>query len=588
MGYFLRQESKKNRVYLQMYESYWDKDKKQPRTKSVKAFGYVDELTSKDMPDPVAYYKEYVKKEEEKRLANWASDTRPRAFKEPIEFYAGHFLIHSLLDELGVKEDIDILASTRQFRFSIYDMMCQLIYSRILLPCSKSKTVSHVFPNLYKGVQMSEDQVYDGCEFIGGSYKKYIELFNHCYEQFYKRNYDTVYFDCTNYYFEIDLPCEDKQKGPSKEKRSDPIIGQALLLDADLIPLGMQMYPGNESEKPYIRKQIEEMKQRYKVTGRTVQVADKGLNCARNIYAAVKEGNDDYIFSKSIHGTALNDAEKVWLLLEDNKDNKFTDYVDSNGQLLYRIKSCVDDYEYKIEDIDPETGKKITTTFTVREKRVVSYTPALATKQKAQIMKQVEKASNYTTYKKLARQDLGDATKYLNIVATDKDGKKITPKSTLNQAKIDEDLRYAGYNLIVTSELKMEPNEIYKTYHNLWKIEESFRITKSYLDARPVYVQKKETIYGHFLICYLSLFLLRVLEIKCFKNKINTYDLINFMRDFRIVANGRGTYTNISRCQSINEKVKSLTGLTNIDALYLTEKEVDNLFNNCMLIDSEY
>ena len=203
-------------------------------------------------------------------------------------------------------------------------------------------------------------------------------------------------------------------------------------------------------------------------------------------------------------------------------------------------------------------------------------------------MKQVEKASNYTTYKKLARQDLGDATKYLNIVATDKDGKKITPKSTLNQAKIDEDLRYAGYNLIVTSELKMEPNEIYKTYHNLWKIEESFRITKSYLDARPVYVQKKETIYGHFLICYLSLFLLRVLEIKCFKNKINTYDLINFMRDFRIVANGGGTYTNISRCQSINEKVKSLTGLSNIDALYLTEKEVDNLFNNCMLIDSEY
>ena len=588
MGYFLRQESKKNRVYLQMYESYWDKDKKQPRTKSVKAFGYVDELTSKDMPDPVAYYKEYVKKEEEKRLASWASDTRPRAFKEPIEFYAGHFLIHSLLDELGVKEDIDILASTRQFRFSIYDMMCQLIYSRILLPCSKSKTVSHVFPNLYKGVQMSEDQVYDGCEFIGGSYKKYIELFNHCYEQFYKRNYDTVYFDCTNYYFEIDLPCEDKQKGPSKEKRSDPIIGQALLLDADLIPLGMQMYPGNESEKPYIRKQIEEMKQRYKVTGRTVQVADKGLNCARNIYAAVKEGNDGYIFSKSIHGTALNDAEKVWLLLEDNKDNKFTDYVDSNGQLLYRIKSCVDDFKYEINDIDPETGKKITTTFTVREKRIVSYTPALAVKQKAQIMKQVEKASNYTTYKKLARQDLGDATKYLNIVAIDKDGKKITPKSTLNQAKIDEDLRYAGYNLIVTSELKMEPNEIYKTYHNLWKIEESFRITKSYLDARPVYVQKKETIYGHFLICYLSLFLLRVLEIKCFKNKINTYDLINFMRDFRIVANGRGTYTNISRCQSINEKVKSLTGLSNIDALYLTEKEVDNLFNNCMLIDSEY
>ena len=120
-----------------------------------------------------------------------------------------------------------MLASTRKFRFSIYDMLCQLIYARIIFPCSKSKTVSHVFTNLYKGVQIAEDQVYDGCQFIGGSYKKYIELFNHCYEQFYKRNFNTVYFDCTNYYFEIDLPFEDKQKGPSKELKPDPIIGQA-------------------------------------------------------------------------------------------------------------------------------------------------------------------------------------------------------------------------------------------------------------------------------------------------------------------------------------------------------------------------
>ena len=108
----------------------------------------------------------------------------------------------------------------------------------------------------------------------------------------------------------------------------------------------------------------------------------------------------------------------------------------------------------------------------------------------------------------------------------------------------------------------------YQTYHGLWKIEESFRITKSYLDARPVYVQKKETIYGHFLICYLSLFLLRVLEIKVFQNKINSYDLIHFMRDFRIVSKGDGSYINISRDQMVNEKIKNVTGLSNLDALF--------------------
>ena len=132
--------------------------------------------------------------------------------------------------------------------------------------------------------------------------------------------------------------------------------------------------------------------------------------------------------------------------------------------------------------------------------------------------------------------------KTLYIITKDSAGKTIKLIIGLNKSKIDEDLKYAGYNLLVTSEIYMEPLHVYKTYHSLWKIEESFRLTKSYLDARPVYLQKKETIYGHFLICYLSLFLLRVLEIKCFKNKINSYDLINFMRDFRVVNKGDNTY----------------------------------------------
>ena len=167
-----------------------------------------------------------------------------------------------------------------------------------------------------------------------------------------------------------------------------------------------------------------------------------------------------------------------------------------------------------------------------------------------------------------------------------KKGKKITPRIDIDTSKIEEDMKYAGYNLIVTSEIDMAPQKIYQTYHNLWKIEESFRITKSFLDGRPVYVQKKETIYGHFLICYLSLFLLRILEIKCFKNEISSYDLISFMRDFRVVDRGDGVYINISRNQSVNEKIKSLTGLTNLDALFLTEKELNNIMSNCMLINS--
>ena len=585
MAYYLRKENKKKGTYLQMYESHWDKEKKQPRSKSVMAFGYVHELISDEIPDPVAYYTDFVAEKNKERAAAFTEETRPRAFVAPVEYNLGHFLLHTLLEELNVKEVIDILAAQMRFQFHIYDMVAQLIFSRIIYPCSKSKTVSSVFPHLYNSSPISEDQVYDGLSFIGGSYKKYIELFNHCYEQHYQRDFSNVFFDCTNYYFEIDLPYENKQKGPSKENRHDPIIGQALLLDADLVPVAMQMYPGNESEKPYIRKVIEEMKSRYKVSGKTVQVADKGLNCARNIYAAVKEANDGYIFSKSIHGRNLSEKEKKWLLLE-NEQNIWKDYRDKDGNLLYRLKSCVDSFSYQFKEIDPETGRDVVKTFSVKEKRIVSYNPALAKKQKAEIQKMADKAANYATYKAMTREDLGDSAKYLKITNKDKNGKKITPVIGIDKEKVNEDLKYAGYNLMVTSELDMEPLQIYQTYHSLWKIEESFRITKSYLDARPVYVHKKETIYGHFLICYLSLFLLRVLEIKVFKNQINSYDLIDFIRDFRVVNKGDGSYINISRNQTVNEKVKKATGLTNLDALFLTEKEINNLFQNCILLDS--
>ena len=585
MAYYLRKEKKKKGTYLQMYESHWDKEKKQPRSKSVIAFGYVHELISDEIPDPVAYYTDFVAEKNKERAAAFTEETRPRAFVAPVEYNLGQFLLYTLLEELNVKEVIDILAAQMRFQFRIYDMIAQLIFSRIIYPCSKSKTVSSVFPHLYNSSPISEDQVYDGLSFIGGSYKKYIELFNHCYEQHYQRDFSNVFFDSTNYYFEIDLPYEDKQKGSSKENRHDPIIGQALLLDADLVPVAMQMYPGNESKKPYIRKVIEEMKSRYKVSGKTVQVADKGLNCARNIYAAVKEANDGYIFSKSIHGRNLSEKEKKWLLLE-NEQNIWKDYRDKAGNLLYRLKSCVDSFSYQFKEIDPETGRDVVKTFSVKEKRIVSYNPALAKKQKAEIQKMADKAANYAAYKAMTREDLGDSAKYVKITNKDKNGKKITPVIGIDKEKVNEDLKYAGYNLMVTSELDMEPLQIYQTYHSLWKIEESFRITKSYLDARPVYVHKKETIYGHFLICYLSLFLLRVLEIKVFKNQINSYDLIDFIRDFRVVNKGDGSYINISRNQTVNEKVKKATGLTNLDALFLTEKEINNLFQNCILLDS--
>ena len=122
MAYYLRKEKKKKGLYLQMYESHWDKEKKQPRSKSVMAFGYVQDLISDGIPDPIAYYTDFVEQKNRERSAAFAEETRPRAFASPVEYYLGHFLLHTLLEELQVKEVIDILAAQMDFQFRVYDM----------------------------------------------------------------------------------------------------------------------------------------------------------------------------------------------------------------------------------------------------------------------------------------------------------------------------------------------------------------------------------------------------------------------------------------------------------------------------------
>ena len=360
-----------------------------------------------------------------------------------------------------------------------------------------------------------------------------------------------------------------RRKGPSKENRRCPIIGQALLLDKEQIPLGMLMYPGNQSEKPYLRKMIEDTKARYDIKGRVIQVADKGLNCAKNIYSAVKEANDGYIFSKSVHGRCIPDAERKWVLLK-NDVNPWVDVKDSNGNIAYRYKECIDVFEYKFLDNNGEEVK-----FKVKEKRIATYNPSLAAKQKMEITNEVNKAINGITIKELSKEEFGNMSKYVNFTATTKGGEKAKIASSLNQEKINEDLAMAGYNLLVTSETNMPAQEIYAVYHGLWKIEESFKIMKSYLDARPVFLQKEESIVGHFTICYLALTILRLLEIKIFKNRISTQNIIEFIRQYSITDTGEKSFINNSTKGKISDIICEELGLAKLGNLLLKQRDVD-------------
>ena len=574
MAYFLKKTKNKKGTYLQIYESYYDPERKGGAHRSYKPIGYVHELQASGIEDPITVFGEEVQKLNQEYKRKKQSEKERQISEESPEKLLGYFPLKNLNDSLGCKKYIDLMQTATSFRFNIFDMMSALIYARAVHPCSKLKTYIEVIPKLFEKHDFSLNQIYSGLGYIGSEYEKIIEIFNHQVSQKYPFDTSHSYFDCTNFYFEIDKEDEFRLKGPSKENKKEPIVGMGLLLDANQIPIGMKLYPGNESEKPIIRNIIDDLKQSSHISGRTIQVADKGLNCFNNIMHALKSG-DGYIFSKSVKN--LPETEKTWVLLENN----YVDVKNKKGEVLYRIKDCVDDFSYTYTD---DTGHKKTLKLT--EKRIVTFNPKLAEKQTYEINRQVEKAKKLRACE-AKKSEYGDSSKYVTFVFTDKKGTKTTGKSKveINEKAIENAKKLAGYNMLITSEIRMTASEIYAAYHNLWRIEESFRIMKSQLDARPVFMQKQETITGHFLICYLAVLLTRLLQIHTLKDEYGTEEIFDFIRDFRIAKIADRKYINLTRSSSFIKELSCLTGLP-LTSYFLGNEYINKMLRGCREIDS--
>lgn len=568
MSFFLKKTNNKKGTYLQIYESFYDPERKCGAHRSYKPIGYVHELQNNGIDDPVAFYSEEVQKLNQDHKTRKQKAKECQISEESPEKLLGYFPLKNINDTLCCKKYIDLMQTAADFRFNVFDMMSALVYARAVHPCSKSKTYDSVIPKLFEKYNFSLSQLYSGLEYMGSEYEKIIEIYNHQVRQKYGFDTSHTYFDCTNFYFEIDREDDFRRKGPSKENRKEPIVGLGLLLDAHQIPIGMKMYPGNESEKPVIRTIIDSLKQRNNITGRTIRVADKGLNCVNNIFHALRAG-DGYIFSKSVK--TLPEAEQTWVLLK----NDYTEVKNKKGEVLYHIKECVDDFFYVRTDA---AGRK--KTIKLREKRVVTFNPKLAEKQKYEISRQVEKAKALKACD-AKKSEYGDSAKYVTFVTADKKGEKTDGKIKveINDKAIEKARKLAGYNMLVTSEIQMPAAEIYAAYHNLWRIEESFRIMKSQLDARPVYLQKEETITGHFLICYLAVLLMRLLQIYVLKDEHGTEEIFDFIHDFRIAKVSERKYINLTRNSSFIKNFSFRTGLP-LTSYFLGNEEIKKMLSH--------
>ena len=559
MAYFLKVSKQQTRTYLSIYESFYSDETKGTKHKCYKHLGNIEKLKKEGIEDPIAYYKEEVKKlNEEKSAEKRGKKIRQITEKTPVKLL-GYFPLANIMNALDVEQHFDLMQSNRKFDFNVFKIFSSLVYARVVAPCSKSKTFHDVLPNLVEEIDFSYDQILKAIEFVGADYKRFVEIFTEATKENFGINTSTTYFDCTNFYFEIDRESGLKQKGPCKHNSRNPIVGMGLLLDKNMLPVGMKIYPGNESEKPLIRDVINDLKSQNKISGRTVQVADKGLNCSRNIIEAVNAG-DGYLFSKSVR--MLPQTEKDWVLI----DKGYEDVLDKDGHLLYKFKECCDEYTYEYTD---DNGKKYTRK--VKEKRVVTYNPSLAAKRKAEIQKLADKAQNLV-YSKAKKSEAGPASTYINFL--NENGEKASV--SLNQEAINNDLDVAGFNMLVTSEITMSAKDIYNTYHNLWRIEETFRTMKTELEARPVYLQKDDRIKGHFLICYVSVLLTRIFQFNKLKNEFGTQEICEFFRTFTIVKSDNGKFLNISKRTRMFEKIAAISNQPILN-YYLTTKQVKRM-----------
>jgi len=327
----------------------------------------------------------------------------------------------------------------------------------------------------------------------------------------YGRKLDLIYYDVTNYYFEIDMEDDLRKKGVSKEHRKNPIVQMGLASDAEGLPISYEVFAGNESEKLHLRPAVFELRDKYN-SGRVIAVADAAQNTGNNIYY-LDQGKQGYVFSQSIRGASQ--AFKDYIIDEEGYEWFNDDH---------KRKSRIERREIQV-DFERKNGTTFKKKVLIDQRQVVFYSTKYAVRAKAKreaaILKAQRIVANPSAY---TRATSYGALKYVMNVDFDKDTgeiKDLNGTPCLNFEAILEEEKYDGYYAIVTNLFdegenkgKYDDGKIIDIYRGLWRIEDSFRVTKSDLETRPFFLSREDRIRAHFLTCFISLVIIRLLQKK--------------------------------------------------------------------------
>ena len=475
----------------------------------VRKLGTLKELLSEHGPtrdDVMAWAKEEArletlkyKQEQEARLIQITFHAdRQLDFDKQTFFRGGYLFLQSIYYQLQIHKICRKLKTKYKFQYDINAILSDLIYARILEPSSKRSSFktaseflespSYELHDVYRALDvfgtecdLIQSEVYKNSHFLGS------------------RNDKILYYDCSNYYFEIEQEDGSKKYGKSKEHRPNPIIQMGLFMDGDGIPLAFSLFPGNSNEQTSL-KPLEK-----KVLGefgcqKFIYCSDAGLG-SEDIRAYNHMGERAYIVTQS--SKKLKKEEKEWALdpkgfkrVSDDTPVDITQLPEDDKGLYYKD--------------EPYTTKKL------HQRLIITYSPKYALYQKTIRDKQVERAQKMldSGNTKKNRKNPNDPARFIGTTAATKDGEAADIHHYLDENKIAEEAQYDGLYAVCTDLLDDEVCEILKVSEGRWQIEECFRIMKTDFSARPVYLQDENRIKAHFLICFLALTIYRYLEKK--------------------------------------------------------------------------
>lgn len=509
--YFRCHKEKNGRYHLSITQSYRKANGKSSN-KTVKTFGYLDNLAKKwNMTEEETLEKcksicEQMTKEHNEQTASVYIEVKPnlRVDKRtenrknlgsaiPLAFY----------NALGIEKVIRNATDKLKNKYDMNSVFRLLVTERILNPKSMFSSFKNKNNYFFKS-DFNETDMYRSQNILSQQKEKIVRSMNKSIKDLgFRKKSSDVFYDVTNYYFEIDSETDLLRYGHGKENRPNPIIQMGLLQDKNAIPITYELFPGNTTDYETMLPVLNNLKLEYDLE-KIIVVANKGNNTNENIAALVSSGNG-FVLSQSIRGKKSKKELRDWVLNENDYKHIGNDF---------KIKSKQDSKTITLKGKNIHDGK--THKVNIDVKIVAFWSKKYDIRAKKDRARTIEKAYELVESKsKYIHATHYGAAKYIDGLIFDKDTGEVKNTEmvlTFNKNKLAQDEACDGYYCIITSEVNMSDEDIIDTYRGLWQIEESFKISKSDLSARPIYSTLEDHIDTHFLTCYVSLTILRLIQ----------------------------------------------------------------------------